>query len=86
MQYALLQVNAMSTTQSMHKLPGAPIQAHGALAEISIPGEARIGPLFALPGLLEHMKVDPRQVLRQAGIAPQVFDNPENRLSHESVV
>jgi hypothetical protein len=45
-------------------------------AGTNVAGEARIGPLAVLPELLKDMEVDPRRALRQAGIAPRLFENP----------
>lgn len=59
--------------------PGAPT------LEFSAAGEARIGPIMALPRLLEEQGVSPTEVLRQAGIRSDLFDSPDNRITYESV-
>jgi len=53
--------------------------------EVSAAGEARIGPIMALPQLLEERGISPAEVLRQAGIRSDLFDNPDNRIAYESV-
>jgi len=50
----------------------------------SLPGEARIGPITYLPGVLKDLGVSPRQACQQAGISQTLFDDPENRMSYES--
>jgi AraC-like DNA-binding protein len=73
-------------THSSRKRPGVSVEAQRGLPGTHFPGEARIGPLLALPGLLAELHVDPRKAFAQAGIAPHVFKDPENRLDHESVI
>ena len=52
---------------------------------VSAPGQARIGPLIALPRVLEELGVDPARVFRRAGVRSRLFDNPENRIDYESL-
>jgi AraC-like DNA-binding protein len=52
---------------------------------VSAPGQARIGPLIALPRVLEELGVDPARVLRRAGVRSRLFDNPDNRIDYESL-
>jgi AraC-like DNA-binding protein len=74
-----------SNTQSRKKGHGVLVGARRELPGTPFAGEARIGPLLALPRLLDELHVDPRRAFAQAGIAPRLFDDPENRLAHESV-
>lgn len=53
--------------------------------QVSDAGEARIGPLMALPQLLVEQGVSPAEVLRQAGIRGDLFDSPDNRITYQSV-
>ncbi|MBP6725338.1 MAG: hypothetical protein KA137_10885, partial [Halioglobus sp.] len=46
---------------------------------ISAIGEARIGPLMALPRVLEEAGISAAALFREAGIAPDLFDHPDNR-------
>lgn len=52
---------------------------------VSAPGQARIGPLIALPRVLEELGVPPTSVFRRAGVRSRLFDNPENRIDYESL-
>lgn len=52
---------------------------------VSAVGEARVGPLIELPRVLEELGLSPRRVLRQAGVAPGLFSNPENRIPYEAL-
>ena len=47
-------------------------------------GEARIGPITALPQLLKDLGVSPQRACRQADIPYPIFSNPENRMSYEA--
>jgi len=38
--------------------------------------------VLAVPDVLRQLGADPAEVLREAGIDPALFDNPDNRLSH----
>jgi len=44
-------------------------------------GTLRIGPLIPIPRLLREMAVDPADVMREAGIDPALFEDPENTIS-----
>ena len=44
-------------------------------------GTLRIGPLISIPRLLREMAVDPANVMREAGIDPALFEDPENTIS-----
>lgn len=46
-------------------------------------GDTEIGPLTPIPALLRRFGADPLRVLRSVGIEPQIFDEPDNRLSLE---
>ena len=41
-------------------------------------GRVRIGPLLALPALMRELGQDPDAVLREAGLDPQILDDPDN--------
>lgn len=56
----------------------------GALAT-SGPGDVRIGPVLALPAVLTELGVAPQRAFAQAGIDPQLFQNPESRLPLEAL-
>nr|MBP6683093.1 AraC family transcriptional regulator ligand-binding domain-containing protein [Halioglobus sp.] len=53
---------------------------------ISAIGEARIGPLMALPRVLEEAGISAAALFREAGIAPDLFDHPDNRIAYETLV
>ncbi len=53
---------------------------------VSAVGEARVGPLMALPRVLEEAGISPRLVFRDAGIAPDLFNHPDNRIDYETLV
>jgi AraC-like DNA-binding protein len=57
----------------------------GSSLAVSAAGETRIGPLMALPTVLEEFGVAPVRAFRQAGIEPCLFDNSENRIAYESL-
>lgn len=44
-------------------------------------GTLRIGPLIPIPRLLREMAIDPIDVMREAGIDPALFEDPENTIS-----
>ena len=46
---------------------------------------SRIGGLQALPEVLRELRLEPREVFLRAGIWPQLFDNPDNRVVHEDI-
>jgi AraC-like DNA-binding protein len=48
-------------------------------------GEGRIGPLMALPGVLEEFGVAPRDALRAVGLSPQLFASPENTVTQHAI-
>jgi len=43
-------------------------------------GEVRIGPLMAVPDVLEELGVAPRNAFARAAIAPRLFRDPESRI------
>jgi AraC-like DNA-binding protein len=43
-------------------------------------GDVRVGPLAPIPGLLAERGLDPAQVFAEAGVDPQLFADPENRI------
>jgi AraC-like DNA-binding protein len=52
---------------------------------MSGPGDVRVGPIAALPEVLTDFGVSPGRALRHAGVDPQLFDNPENRIQIETL-
>lgn len=53
---------------------------------VSAVGEARVGPLMALPRVLEEAGISPGLVFRDVGIAPGLFDHPDNRIAYETAL
>jgi len=51
-------------------------------APVSAAGETRVGPLLALPAVLEESGISAQRVFREAGISPLLFSNPENRIGY----
>jgi AraC-like DNA-binding protein len=43
-------------------------------------GVVRIGPVVAIPDLLQDFGVDPREALAEAGLEPSVFDDPDTTI------
>jgi AraC-like DNA-binding protein len=48
-------------------------------------GDVRIGPIFAIPAVVKAHGVNPETVFARAGVDFRVFQDPDNRLSLESV-
>ena len=44
-----------------------------------------MGPVSAIPSLLAEYGLDPTLVLAEVGLAPGIFDYPENRVSYEAL-
>ncbi len=44
-------------------------------------GTVRVGPMLAIPVVLDHLGFNPAQVLSQAGVNAEIFDDPDNLLS-----
>lgn len=44
-------------------------------------GEVRVGTLQPLVGILSDLGVEPTQLLAECGVDPNVFDDPDNRIS-----
>lgn len=57
-----------------------PMRSRSGLALV-MDGTLRIGPLIPIPRLLREMAVDPADVMREAGIDPALFEDPENTIS-----
>lgn len=53
--------------------------------EASGPGDVRVGPILAIPAVLTELGVRPQRAFAQAGVNPQVFQNPESRMPFEAV-
>ena len=51
----------------------------------SLPGTVRIGPVRAVPAQLQAFGVEPRQVLSEVGLSPQVFASPDNRIPYTTL-
>lgn len=51
----------------------------------SLLGDVRIGPLLALPQLLQEHGCDPQQVFSAAGLSPSSFTNPEQRIAFDAL-
>lgn len=51
-------------------------------SEVTLPEEGcvRMASLLAIPGLLTEMGIDPNPVIEDAGLAPTLFDSPENTI------
>ena len=47
-------------------------------------GTVRIGPTRSIIDVLRSMQLDPEKVLQEAGVDPQIFENPDNLLSFHS--
>lgn len=45
----------------------------------------RVGPILGIPAVLSDLGVSPQRALTQAGIDPQLFDDPENRIGLEAL-
>ena len=66
---------------AIQQLPGSvPVRSRSGLALV-MDGTLRIGPLISIPRLLREMAVDPADVMREAGIDPALFEDPENTIS-----
>ena len=66
---------------TIQQLPGSvPVRSRSGLALV-MDGTLRIGPLISTPRLLREMAVDPVDVMREAGIDPALFEDPENTIS-----
>ena len=66
---------------AIQQLPGSvPVRSRSGLALV-MDGTLRIGPLISIPQLLREMAVDPADVMREAGIDPALFEDPENTIS-----
>jgi AraC-like DNA-binding protein len=53
--------------------------------EASGPGDVRVGPILAIPAVLTELGVRPQRAFAQAGVNPQVFQDPESRMPFEAV-
>lgn len=42
----------------------------------------RVGPIMAIPSILSGLGLDPAKVLAEAGLAPNLLDDPDNRICH----
>ncbi|MCB1847034.1 MAG: AraC family transcriptional regulator [Halieaceae bacterium] len=51
----------------------------------SASGEGRIGPLMALPRMLQEFGVEPRSVLHEACLSPRLFNSADNTVSQEAI-
>ena len=70
---------------AIQQLPGSvPVRSRSGLALV-MDGTLRIGPLISIPRLLHEMAVDPADVMREAGIDPALFEDPENTISFAAV-
>ncbi len=57
-----------------------PVRSRSGLALV-MDGTLRIGPLIPISQLLRDMAVDPIDVMKEAGIDPALFEDPENTIS-----
>jgi AraC-like DNA-binding protein len=48
-------------------------------------GDVRVGPLLSIPALLADRGLDPADVLAKVGLAPRLFEDPENRVSFDAL-
>ena len=53
--------------------------------EASGPGDVRVGPILAIPAVLTELGVRPQRAFAQAGVDPQLFQDPENRMKFDAV-
>lgn len=58
---------------------------HGMRVGHSTTNESRVGALIALPRVLEELQLAPGEIFRQAGVASDLFDDPNNRARLEDV-
>ena len=66
---------------AMQQFPvSVPVRSRSGLALV-MDGTLRIGPLIPLPRVLREIAVDPIDVMREAGIDPALFEDPENTIS-----
>jgi len=56
-------------------------QSRPRLGQVDPLGDVRVGPLMPIPALLTEHGVDPAALLERAGLDPDLFDDPENRVS-----
>lgn len=59
-------------------LPIAPLLA-------SDQGEARVGPILALPAVIDALGVSPQRVFARARVPLRTFDDPDNRIAYEKL-
>jgi len=52
---------------------------------VTAPGEVRIGPVAAIPGVLKALGISPSLPFARAGVPLSVFDDPENRIEFETL-
>jgi AraC-like DNA-binding protein len=76
-------IDASSTTAMKQRATATRVP--DSTLRFSAPGEVRIGPLRALPAVLNELGVEPRRAFARAGIAPRLFDDADSRLSFESL-
>ncbi len=58
----------------------SPVRSRAGLALVTN-GAVRVGPILSIPLLLREMVIDPIDVIREAGVDPAIFDDPENTIS-----
>jgi AraC-like DNA-binding protein len=48
-------------------------------------GDVRVGPVLAIPDVLSALGVSPQRAFAQAGVDPGLFDDPDNRVSLDTL-
>jgi hypothetical protein len=47
--------------------------------------DVRIGPIFAIPAVLAELGIAPRQAFAKAGVDPELFDDPDQRIGMQAL-